>query len=96
MQCQLDKEPALPFNNSEPIASPTFDLIYSDVQGPSHVPKVGGSRYFVIDDFSCYTWLYLMKNRSEVLTIYRDFAKMIETQYSKVMKVFRSDNAREY
>ena len=37
-----------------------------------------------------------MKNRSEVLTIYRDFAKMIETQYSKVMKVFRSDNAREY
>ena len=37
-----------------------------------------------------------MKNRSEVLTIYRDFAKMIQTQYSKTIKVFRSDNAREY
>jgi hypothetical protein len=37
-----------------------------------------------------------MKNRSEVLTIYRDFAKMIQTQYSKAIKVFRSDNAREY
>ena len=37
-----------------------------------------------------------MKNHSEVLTIYRDFAKMIQTKYSKVIKIFRSDNAREY
>jgi transposase InsO family protein len=58
----------------------------------------GGLRYFVIfvNDFSRYTWIYLMKNRSKVLTIYRDFAKMIQTQYSKAIKVFRSDNAREY
>jgi transposase InsO family protein len=98
MPCQLGKQPALPFNNSESIASATFDLIHSDVWGPSPVPTVGGSRYFVIfvDDFSRYTWIYLMKNRSEVLTIYRDFAKMVQTQYSKAIKVFRSDNAREY
>ena len=37
-----------------------------------------------------------MKNRSEVLTIYRDFAKMIQTQYFKAIKIFRFDNAREY
>jgi hypothetical protein len=98
MPCQLSKQPALPFNNSESIASATFNLIHSDVWGPSPVPTVGGSRYFVIfvDDFSRYTWIYLMKNRSEVLTIYRDFAKMVQTQYSKAIKVFRSDNAREY
>jgi hypothetical protein len=29
-----------------------------------------------------------MKNLSEVLTKYRDFAKMIQTQYSKAIKVF--------
>jgi hypothetical protein len=51
---------------------------------------MGESRYFVIfvDDFSRYTWIYLMKNRFEVLTIYRDFAKMIQTKYSKVIKIF--------
>jgi transposase InsO family protein len=98
MPCQLGKQPVLPFNNSESIASATFDLIHSDVWGPSPVPTVTGSRYFVIfiDDFSRYTWIYLMKNRSEVLTIYRDFAKMVQTQYSKAIKAFRSDNAREY
>jgi hypothetical protein len=90
MPCQLSKQPALPFNNSESITFATFDLIHSDVWGSSPVPIVGGSRYFVIfvDDFSRYTWIYLMKNRSEVLTIYRDFAKMIQTQYSKAIKVF--------
>jgi hypothetical protein len=64
---------------------------------PFPVPIMGGSRYFVIfeDDFSRYIWIYLMKNRSEVLIIYRDFAKMIQTQYSKVIKVFQSDNARK-
>jgi transposase InsO family protein len=98
MPCQLDKQPTLPFNNSESIASATFYLIYSDVWGPSPVPTVGESRYFVIfvDDFSRYTWIYLMKNCSEVLTIYRDFAKMIQTQYSKAIKVFLFDNAQEY
>jgi hypothetical protein len=48
MPCQLGKQPTLPFNNSESIASTTFDLIHSDVWGPSPVPTVGGSRYFVI------------------------------------------------
>ena len=37
-----------------------------------------------------------MKNHSEVLTTYHDFAKMIQTQYSEAIKVFRFDNAREY
>jgi hypothetical protein len=31
MPCQLGKQPVLPFNNSESIASATFDLIYSNV-----------------------------------------------------------------
>jgi hypothetical protein len=90
MPCQVSKQPTLPFNNSESIASATFDFIHSDVWEPSPVPTMGESRYFVIfvDNFSRYTWIYLMKNRFEVLTIYRDFAKMIQTKYSKVIKIF--------
>ena len=37
-----------------------------------------------------------MKHRSELLQVYSDFAKMIETQFSKHIKIFRSDNALEY
>jgi hypothetical protein len=88
ISCQLRKQPALPFNNSESHATASFDLIHSDVWGPSPIVSMSGSRYFVIfvDDFS----------RSELLDIYRNFAKMVETQFSKPIKAFHSDNALEY
>jgi hypothetical protein len=59
---------------------------------------MGGSRYFVIfvDDFSRFTWLFLMKNRSELKQLYYNFSKMVQTQFSKHIKLFRSDNAMEY
>ena len=80
MPCQFGKQTALPFNNSVSHALSSFDLIHSDVWGPSPISTLGGSRYFVIfmDGFSKYTWIYLFKNRSELYQIYRDFTKMIE------------------
>ncbi|WKA03342.1 hypothetical protein VitviT2T_021457 [Vitis vinifera] len=96
--CQLGKQPALPFNNSESISKSIFELIHSDVWGPFPVASIGGSRYFVvfIDDYSRYSWIFPMKSRSEILSIYSNFAKMVETQFSKRIKTFRSDNALEY
>ncbi|WJZ96775.1 hypothetical protein VitviT2T_015427 [Vitis vinifera] len=96
--CQLGKQPALPFNNSESISNSIFELIHSDVWGPSPVASIGGSQYFVvfIDDYSRYSWIFPMKSRFEISSIYSNFAKMIETQFSKRIKTFRSDNALEY
>ena len=37
-----------------------------------------------------------MRHRSELLQVYSNFAKMVETQFSKGIKNFRSDNALEY
>ena len=52
--CQLGKQSALPFNNSDTISFAPFDLVHSDVWGLAPIPTMGGSRYFVIfvDDFS--------------------------------------------
>ena len=98
MPCQFGKQTALPFNNSVSHALSYFDLIHSDVWGLSPISTPGGSRYFVIfvDDFSRYTWICLFKNCFELYQIYHDFTKMIETQFFKPIKVFRSDNAQEY
>ena len=37
-----------------------------------------------------------MKSRSKFLPIYSNFAKMVEMQFSKCIKIFRSDNVLEY
>ena len=96
--CQLGKQPALPFNNSESISNSIFELIHFDVWGSSPVASISGSRCFVvfIDDYSRYSWIFPMKSRSEILPIYSNFAKMVETQFSKRIKTFRSNNALEY
>ena len=98
ISCQLRKQTVFPFNNSESHAIASFDLIHYDVWGPSRIASMSGSHYFVIfvDDFFCYTWVFLMKYRSELLHIYCTFAKMVETQFSKLIKTFHSDNALEY
>ena len=88
--CQLGKQLALPFNSSESISTDIFDLIHSDVWGPSPISSIGGSRYFVVfvDDYSRYSWIFYMKHRSELLQVYSNFAKMVETQFSKRIKIF--------
>ena len=57
VSCQLEKQPSFPFNTSESISTVIFDLIHSDVGGPSTVSSIGGSRYFVVfaDDYSRYS-----------------------------------------
>ena len=59
------------FNNNESISNSIFELIHSDVWGPSPVASIGGSRYFVvfIDDYSRYSWIFPMQSRSEILPI---------------------------
>ena len=75
-----------------------FDLIHSNVYGPSSVSSIGGSQYFVVfvDDYSLYSWIFLIKHHFELLQVYSNFAKMATTQFSKRTKIFQSDNALEY
>ena len=37
-----------------------------------------------------------MKHHFELLQVYSNFAKMVETQFSKRIKIFQFDNAFEY
>ena len=98
VSCQLRKQPVLPFNTSESISTDIFNFVHSDVWGPSSVSSIGGSRYFVVfvDDYFRYNWIFNMKHRSKLLQVYSNFAKMVETQFSKRIKIFRSDNALKY
>src|SRR5436190_20907796 len=42
------------------------------------------------------TWLYLMKQKSEVMKYFQNFDSYVRTQFDKRIKVLRSDNGTEY
>ncbi|KAG7560507.1 Retrotransposon gag domain [Arabidopsis thaliana x Arabidopsis arenosa] len=47
------------------------------------------------DDCSRATWVYLLKQKSDVLQVFPNFLTMVETQFQSKVKGVRSDNAPE-
>ena len=66
--------------------------------GPCPVVSPIGFRYFVtfVNDYSRTTWLYLMKDCSELFSHFRAFCVDIHTQFHVYVQNLRSDNAKEY
>ena len=75
-----------------------FDLIHSDICGKIIPGSLGGGCYFVtfIDDASRYTWVYILKKKSEVFNTFKNWKALVENMYDKKIKVFRTDNGGEY
>jgi Integrase core domain len=96
--CNFAKQTKLPFSLSNNKTNKPFQLIHSDVWGPAPIDSYDNFKYFVtfIDDFSRATWLYLLNSKTEVFPIFKDFAKLISTQYNTQIRILRTDNGTEY
>ena len=49
-----------------------------------------------IDDCTRITWIFLLKQKSNVSIVPQNFCSMIKHQFGVKIKRFRSDNARDY
>ena len=49
----------------------------------------------IVDDLSRHTWMYMIKNKSDVIQILQDFFAYTHTQFQCLVECVRSDNAKE-
>ena len=97
--CQLGKHTRVWFpKRLDPRTKSPFELVRTDIWGPSRSTSALGFCYIVTftDDYSRCTWLFLMKTRVELFSIFQKFHAEIRTQFNTSNRILRSDNAKEY
>ena len=96
--CVLGKQTRVKFATAVHDTKGILDYVHSDVWGPTRTASLGGKHYFVtfVDDFSRRVWVYTMKKKDDVLGIFLNWKKMIETQTGRKIKYLRTDNGGEY
>jgi len=74
------------------VSSIPFELVFLDVWGPAPT-SVGKNDYYVnfIDDFSKFTWIYLLHHKSEVFQKFHDFQSMVERQLNTKILAIQTD-----
>ena len=82
--CILAKSHRVSYSTSLNKSDIPFSLIHSDVWGPSPITTSSGIRWFVtfINDCTRMTWLYLLKHKDYVFSVFQSFHTMIQTQFS--------------
>ncbi|GMI87222.1 hypothetical protein HRI_002391500 [Hibiscus trionum] len=97
MACQLGKSHVLPYVSSRTIYSKPFEMVEIDVWGPAPLSS-NGFRYFVlfVDLYSRNTWIYLLKNKSDVSVAFDLFVTMADNQFDSKIGALQTDGGGEF
>jgi hypothetical protein len=75
-----------------------LEIIHTDICCPFPIKSVDGFDSFITftNDFSCYGYIYPIKERSEALDKFEVFKAEVENQHNIKIKIVRSDRRGEY
>jgi hypothetical protein len=95
--CQSAKNHQLPFPKSSSVSKAPLELVFLDVWGPapSYVRK---NKYYMsfIDDYSKFTWIFLLKNKYEVFDKFHISQQHIERLLNRKIISMQTDWGGEY
>jgi len=96
--CHFAKHRKLPFYESCNKAEKPFELIHFDIWGPTLNSSIHKHSYFLtaVDDYNRYTWITLMKSKSEARQHLINFITLIEKQHDCHVKIVRTNNGPEF
>jgi hypothetical protein len=69
-----------------------------DLFGPIAYVSIGGNKYglVIVDDFSRYTWVYFLQDKSEAQRVIKKFIRRAQNELELKIKNIRSDNGSEF
>ncbi|KAI3758780.1 hypothetical protein L6452_06352 [Arctium lappa] len=81
------------FSSSTPL-----ELIHMDLCGPMRTQSINGKKYILvmIDEYSRYTWLEILRNKSDAAELIIEFLKKIQVRLQFPVISLRSDNGTEF
>ena len=73
----------LPFPISTNKVTKPFQLVHADLWGPAPSVSLNGFRFYLVlvDEFTKFTWVYLLKHKSDTFAIFKQFTALIQTQF---------------
>lgn len=96
--CMEGKQARLPFNHVGSRVTTPLELIHSDLCGPMENVSYSGMKYFItfIDDCTRMVHVYFIKDKLNVLEVFKDFKLKVENKLDSKIKTIRTDNGTEY
>jgi hypothetical protein len=96
--CALGKNTKKAYPQSNRKTNGILDLIHFDLYGSMTAPSINGCLYYIIfiDDCSRKTWIYFLKAKDESFSKFQDFKNLVENQTGRHIRVFRTDNGKEF
>ena len=75
-----------------------LELLHIDLMGSARVQSLGGKKYIlvVMDDFARYTWVVLLKDKTEAPEKMIHLCKKLQVEKNTVIARLRSDHGREF
>ena len=95
--CLINKSHKIPFSQSTITSSRPLEYIFSDVWS-SPILSLDKYRYYLllVDHYTRYTWLYPLKQKSQVKETFIAFKSLVENRFQAKIGTVYSDNGGEF
>ena len=96
--CNFGKQHRQPFPKQAWRGSKKLQLVHTDLCGPQRTPSLNGNLYYIafINDLTRMCWIFLLKQKSEVASVFWKFKAKVENEDACLIQTIRSDNSKEY
>jgi transposase InsO family protein len=97
--CQASKQVACSHPTKSIMStSRPLELLHMDLFGPTTYKSIGSNSHclVIVDDYSRYTWVFFLHDKSIVAELFKKFAKRAQNEFSCNLVKIRSDNGSEF